>query len=272
MLKALGELPFMLSETQLEKLNEIVDRLLERAKPSPQQAYGLVPPFDISRPNIHDSKREFLLEKEAVEAIAKHLAGIIDQIFVPSDQENADLDAMVDRLGAAIELGAQQKNSRRKIASPADVSLNNIHLTGFFYGSLRVIIDMRIVYEQRLKELQDQEKQFWNVTNRAPNHYARTIALRLARLYASEKGQRPTFGVSREGNFPSTDFGRALEEVYAVLEIKASFRNAARWAIDQLTEEDLFPRRNALGGLFGYSGHDNGRSVINALSQVYDTK
>lgn len=262
----------MIDESQLEKLNEIVDGLLGRTNSPTKRAFGIVAPFDISRPNMHDTKREFLLEKEAVAAIAMHLEGIIDQIFVAEELESPEHKAMVDRLTSAIEFGAQQRNSRRAIAHAADLALSNIHTTGFYFGSMRIIIDMKYVYEQRLRELRDQEKQFWNVTNRPPNYYARTIALRLARLYAREKGQRPTFGVSREGNFPSTDFGRALEEVYTVLDISASFRNAARWAIEQLTDEDMRPQRNALAAFLNYSDPSQGSSALNALSKDYNAE
>lgn len=110
------------------------------------------------------------------------------------------------------------------------------------------------------------------MTNRSPNYYARTIALRLARLYAKEMGHRPTLGISREGNFPSTDFGRALEEVFTILNITASFRNAARWAIEQLTDEDMRPQRNALAGLFDFRDPSQGRSVLDVLSKEQETE
>jgi len=49
------------SEKQAEQLNAIVDELLDR-KGSPQFTTilgRLGPPFDVAKPNIHDSKREF---------------------------------------------------------------------------------------------------------------------------------------------------------------------------------------------------------------------
>ena len=75
------------------------------------------------------------------------------------------------------------------------------------------------------------------------------IALRFARLFANKTGKRPTFGISSEGAHPSTDFGRAIEQVFAILEIKADVRKAAEWALSHLTEQDWKPRQNALGGL-----------------------
>ena len=52
----------MISEKQVEQLNAVVDKLLDR---EPRQLNILAqfsPPFDISRPNIHDTKKDFLLE------------------------------------------------------------------------------------------------------------------------------------------------------------------------------------------------------------------
>ncbi len=110
------------------------------------------------------------------------------------------------------------------------------------------------VYQERLNELKDQEIEFWSVSYRAPKSYARTIALRLARLYALHKRQKPPFGTARDGNHPSTDFGRALEEIFDILNIEATVRNPAEWAIDQLTEDEINPPVNRLlGGLFGFN-------------------
>ena len=119
--------------------------------------------------------------------------------------------------------------------------------TGLWHNSLWALSDLLFELDERHKELRDQEKQFWTVSHRAPNYYARAIALRLARLYAMEKGKRPTFGTARDGGHPSTDFGRALEEVFAVLEVRASVKGAAKWAIEQLTDDDL--KRPQLGAL-----------------------
>lgn len=212
--------PFMISENQAEQLNLVVDKLLSRERPPFNALSGVSAPFDVSRPNIHDSKKEFMREMSVVETITKHLSGVIDQIIVPNDQESLEHKELVERLKSAIEGGRIQDIKHRAISNPSDLALNNLHMTGFFYGSMRVVFDMYVAYNQRLIELKDQNKQFWNVASRPPNYYARTIAVRLARLYSREMGQRPTFGISREGNHPSTDFGRALEEVYSILKIR----------------------------------------------------
>lgn len=93
--------------------------------------------------------------------------------------------------------------------------------------------------------------------------------MRFARLYARETSKRPTFGISSQGNHPSTEFGRALEQVFEILNIKANVRNAAVWAIDQLSEDDLRPPQNALlGELLGMVPTENSgqKTAVNALA------
>ncbi|WDR04738.1 hypothetical protein PSQ90_10465 [Devosia rhodophyticola] len=242
---------FMLNQNQIKQLKDIVDKLLGREDAPLNALARFTPPFDISRPNIHDSKKVFLQEFTLVKTVVDNLRSVIDQILVLHSDEIPEYGELCRRLAYAIEVGASQKYRDKPLNEPSDLALKNIADTGFFTNSLRIVIDMNLVYNQRLIDLQDQEKEFWNVANRAPNYYARTIALRLARLYANEKNQRPTFGISREGNYPSTDFGRALEDVFALLGIKASVRNAAQWAIEQLTDEDISSPRFAMGGFLG---------------------
>lgn len=45
-----------------------------------------------------------------------------------------------------------------------------------------------------------------------------------------EKGRRPTSGMSRGGSYPSTDFGRVLQDVFGILGTQASVRNPAQRA------------------------------------------
>jgi hypothetical protein len=137
----------------------------------------------------------------------------------------------------------------------ADLVRKNAADAGFTFCLILLILDLVRDLKQRNQELENQEATFWNLSGRAPNHYARTIALRFARLIARKTGKMPTFGTSSDGGHPSTEFGRALEEVFEVLEIRASVRNAARWAISQLSEDDLKPEpMNALGSIFGLGG------------------
>lgn len=237
----------MTEDEKADKLNLLVDNLFG---PIQRNALGMnLPPFDIRRPNIHESKREFLEEKKMVSAVRNHLSGILDLLVSQSDQgnENPLRAKMFTRLREAIELNVTQRTKNRKMETAGELALRNLHQTGFYFNSLFVVFDMNSSYNQRLRDLEEQEVQFWSVPNRAPNYYARTIALRFARLFAGRTKMRPTFGISSEGSHPSTDFGRALEEVFNILEIKASVRNAAEWALLQLTENDWSPHPNTRG-------------------------
>ena len=206
------------------------------------------PPFDITRPNIHDSKKEFLRELNTVVATKDHLQGVFDLLIgPPSDGTQEPVqEEMIQRLKLAIERDVLVRTKASKLETPRDLALKNVRDTGFFYNSIIVVIDLKVSLEQRLKDLREQEVQFWSVGNRPPNYYARVIALRFARLFAGRSGGRPTFGISSEGSHPSTQYGRALEEVFRILGILANVRKAAEWALAQLTEDDWRPKGNAL--------------------------
>lgn len=208
------------------------------------------PGIDTSKPNIHDNKADFLRERDAVVGGIEKLEQAL--LHMMPDREDSKQAVMINRLADAIDKEAAKKLRPVKVLDAYDLAMRNIVQTGFYYNSMFVMLRMVNSLKERLKELQDQEAQFWSVSNRPPNYYARTIALRLARLYAREKGHAPTFGTSRDGGHPSTDFGRSLEEIYHILGIKARVSNAAKWAIAELTEQDTSPGQNALeGGLLG---------------------
>lgn len=240
----------MHQESTQERVEAVVDRLIG---PRPRNALAFDaswerPRLDTSRPNLHDSKKDFLKERDTVASVVEHLEAAFNELR--GSKDDALHQEMIDRLQPVVDAGARKPQEFDEFETARDLTMQNMVQTGFYFNSLFVMLRMIIVYKQRLKDLDDQEKQFWSLSHRAPNYYARTIALRLARLYAFHNRQKPTFGTARDGNHPSTDFGRALEEIFAVLAIKAAVRSAAEWAIDQLTEDDISPV-NTLGGLLG---------------------
>jgi hypothetical protein len=169
---------------------------------------------------------------------------------------NRDTDSEAGALARRLE-EVVDGSARRKLLVPSpntitDLVRKNKADTGFFVHELWGLADLLMLLRERQDELKDQEQQYWNRKSRPPNYYARAIALRLARLYAREKGARPTFGTARDGGHPSTRYGRALETIFVALEIKGGVKHAAKWAIDQLTEDDLRPA--PLGDLLGGFG------------------
>ncbi|OAN77497.1 hypothetical protein A8B82_12915 [Sulfitobacter sp. EhC04] len=230
--------------------------------------------LDISRPNFHDSKTEFLQELTAVEAIISHCDGIFSLLVGQGQDAPETHKLMIDRLVPAINQHVMQSIAFKEISTPNDLAVKNVVETGFHYSSLLVVLHMMEAYRRRLKELKQQEVDFWNVTHRPPKYYARTVALRFARLFAQERRVKPTIGTVSDGSHPSTDYGRALEEVFNILEINANVRTAGEWAIRQLEESDWNPPLNALsGGLFGMGTTKNSTGptispVVEALSKA----
>ena len=137
---------------------------------------------------------------------------------------------------------------------------------------LWLVVEMEQNFKGRLKELNEQEERFWNLSHRAPDYYAREIALRLARLFARETGQRPTVGTSGVDGKPSTGYARALSAAYDVLGITAAPRSPAEWAVAQVTDNDLSPPRNALAGFLGYGLPMGAPARRNVLADLASTK
>lgn len=244
------QLPLMESHSKIDQIHALCEALFgERPRNYLSEISSYL---DTSRPNFHDSKPEFLQELSTVEAIIGHCEGIFERLVGEGKDAPDEHKVMIERLAPAINLHATQGRAFREITTPNDLAIKNVVDTGFHHNSLLVTLHMMEAYRRRLLELKQQEADFWNVTNRPPKYYARTIALRFARLFAQERGIKPTIGTVSEGNHPSTDYGRALEEVFKILEIKANVRTAGEWAINQLVEADWNPPLNSLaGGLFG---------------------
>ncbi len=249
----------MEEESETERLHAVVDRLLARTAKDRQVGLlsggllsGGTSPFDTSRPNFHESKAAFDAEFTAVSAVVASAFSMAMAVMGRHIADEAARMEMTERLRQVVDQLSRGRRSRTKLESASDLAFLNIVDTGFYHNSISVLGEMHSVYGQRLIELEDQRIEFWTVKNRPPNYYARTIALRLARLYAGHYRKKPTFGTARDGGHPSTDFGRALEEVFHILGVKAAVKGAATWAIGQLTEEDTAPVASALPA-YGYN-------------------
>ena len=229
------------------------------------------PPFDIDKPNIHNSKAEFLAELDTVREARSHVGKAFDLLIFQKKDVEPTRKLMLSRLAEALDEGARRRFAKMKPESIDELVRKNAAETGLHLHAMWTLLDLINELDDRLKELRDQKRDFWSSPNRPPNHYARTIALRLARLYARETQKKPTFGLARDGGHPSTDFGRGLEEVFALLGIKARVRRPAEWAIAQLTDDDTKPQVNMLGGLFGlpFPGHPG--VGVNALAGIVPT-
>jgi hypothetical protein len=217
-------------------------------------------PFDTSQPNFHNNKREFLLERETLQRLVECLSEIAG-LSASKKTDSVERKEMLDRISQAVQGNKRSLLNHLKVDSAQSLALRNLVETDFQSGALKVMRFQRIMFEMRLKELAEQEELYWKVRHRPPNYYARTIALRFAKFYARQKGARPTFGISRDGPHPSTDYGRLLEKIFEILGINGAVRGPATWAIKQITDADLQPLTGPLGpnisifgGLAGLGG------------------
>ena len=256
------------SQDQTDRLHDVVNEMLGRSMTNALSRY--TPPFDITKSNHHDSKSEFLAEKAAIERAIRGAEDVM--AFFTGDDRTEDDAAKARQRGYRDRIDEQARKYRTDapVKSALDVIRNAAVQSSQSVSTFVLLLDFKHQLEIRLQELDDQEKEFWTVSNRPPNHYARTIALRVARLYAKERQTKPTFGLSRDGGFPDTDFGRALEKIFQILGISIRPRGPAEWAIAQLTEVDLKPAPTGiLGGLFGYADEAGSLSLDQSPLSAY---
>lgn len=218
-----------------ERIRAIADRFLDRAGVASLSRFES--PFDVAKPNLHDNKPDFLAEQTTVLTAISQAEGLLD-LLIASHRDGAVSSEVGERLNTFVDLQARKASRNFSVVTAYELVRRNAAEVGLTSSLAMQLIDLKTTLEARKQELSDQESEFWSGKSRPPNHYARTIALRFARLVARKTNAKPTFGTSRDGSHPSTEFGRALEEIYEVLEIRSNVKNAAVWAISQLTDED----------------------------------
>ncbi|KAJ01536.1 hypothetical protein [Sulfitobacter mediterraneus] len=197
-------------------------------------------PFDIGKPNQHDTKAEFEREFQIVQGAMEALRKLVP-LFLRNEEKDEETVRTLDLLEADLDHNFMQNSPRVPINSVTNLIRSNVADVGAMSVIVLILIDFYRALRTRSDELEEQKDMFWNVPHRAPDYYARAIANRLAKLYAKETGQRPTSGSSGENGEPSTSFTRALEEIFQLLDIKSKPRSPADWAIRNLTDEDLLP-------------------------------
>ncbi|WP_306121173.1 hypothetical protein [Roseovarius sp. MMSF_3359] len=217
-----------------------------------------IPPIDITKPNAHDSKAEFQYEQKAVKACVENLRATV-HLLAP-DKVIPDQGILVDRLRPVIDQKLRSQASRSEIEDARSLALKNVAETGGYNTSLFVLLELWTALEARQQELIDQEEKFWNINHRAPDYYARVIAIRLAKLFAKEVGQRPGYGTAAITGDPSTSYSRALKKTFKLLKIKAGVRTHGEYAVAQVTDDDLKPLVNSLAQMME-SGRTSNRPM-----------
>lgn len=225
----------MHSKSVSRKLHEIVNEMLKR-EPDPSADLD-EPPFALESPVKHKSKSEFNREFEAVVEAGKHAKGLVN-CFVKENMSEAEI-SMFGTVKTYVDANSKKHASPFEGDSASELVAKNAVDVGLFLSTINVVLEFHSALYSREYELHDEKEEFWSQKNRPPNYRARIIALRLARLLAQETGIRPTYGTSRDGGHPSTDYSHALEKVFKVLEIDAGIRGPAEWAIAQITDHEL---------------------------------
>lgn len=180
--------PKLNAEEQVEQLNALVLSYLGMAPKQATILSGPVPPFDIKKSNIHDTKKEFLQELKAIEALINHANGILNILLTDEPDSDGEHRIMTDRLRYIIDFNNIRDRKRHPDGTAIGLVQHNITQTGFSHNLLRMLVDFVSATQKRHAELKDQEKEFWALSHRAPNYHARTIALRFARLTGRVSG------------------------------------------------------------------------------------
>lgn len=255
-----------------ERLHAVVDRMLAPyGKTSPRGRATLIgpfEPFDVSKPNQHDSKAEFQREFEAVETILGHVKEIVFQLYKGGDEHAVTLE----RLRPIIDQKFRVRAPKGEVNEAIDLVRKCVADVGGSYAITMIMLDFWASLEDRFNELKDQKSKFWSLSHRAPDYHARSLALRLAKLFARETGERPTTGTSGETGEPSTSFSRALAEVFEILGIKSGIRGPAEWSVNEIVEDDLKPPIKYLSGLASPLAGARPRSNISDIVDALQAK
>lgn len=236
---------------------------------------GRQPPFSVRRPTEFRTKQEFQRQFDAVTAALQNIDALFEAVL--PDRDDPDSEKNYSELTKSINEIMRKPAPRTELENSINLIRRNTADVGGFLVSLHVINDLRTALRERLSDLENQRDQFWNLPYRAPDYFARAIALRLARLYAREVGERPTYGISGETGEPSTNFSRTLRDIFGILDIDAGEKAYAAWAVDRLTDDDLSGKSGAgapgtVGGLLGLNtGQDDENDLLTATFRSSDT-
>lgn len=224
---------------KIDRLNKLAGQLFIESK---EKFSGQDhPPFDISLVALHQHKGQFTVELKIVKSMVRHLESVLHVMGDARDNKGTAKERIQKAVDKAIRSGTRRRKLRG--GSSRDLVIQNIRETGFFEGSLEVLEDMLFAYRSVLDELLAQQEMFWSMAHRPPDHFARMIVLRFARLFHRETGKMPTLGTSSQGGHPATDFSLALEKIFTILEIETKPRLPAEWAKEQFEEEIRERRR-----------------------------
>ena len=139
--------------SRVERVHRVVDEMLEpfgkKSFRGNALAFEAVEPFDLSKPNQHNSKAEFLREKELVEACLKHLEALTELLW--ADDEKSDRSAMLDRFRPRLDAKLRSITGRFPVESAFSLVRKNVAEAGASFSSLFVFMDLTAGLRERLR-------------------------------------------------------------------------------------------------------------------------
>lgn len=218
------------------KTEELARDFIERVFPRAGRTILGGPSLDVRKDNLHDSKKEFRAELKFVKRSTDDLFRLYRGLIAQSEPS---VDGARGLHMNFYMQGLERSEAEAKPKTAIDLILDNARRVDYWEMSKRYVFDLYLSFSKRLKSLEEQKEIYWSTKGRPPDHYARAIALRFAKLYVTETGKLPTVGTASDGDHPSTEYGRYVEELFGILKIETGFRLPAEWAVSQISEKDI---------------------------------
>ena len=153
-------------QTHNEKLWEIAKRFYD---PGPLNALAKYSaPFDVSKPNIHNSKREFRREKEAVENASENARGIVDFVEGVLAKDDPDLKAMTERVIKVVDQNAESDALKMNVENVSAFLAKSASQEGLSIILYFLCSNYAKHLNALLSDLEDQEREFWSGSHRPP--------------------------------------------------------------------------------------------------------
>lgn len=228
------------TEELAKDLHDIVAMMIGRDLRDERSFYDRSrPPIDVEPENFHANMREFREELRFV----KEWIGQFERFeaFLKRDEGSTSEYEERRDLAGFIDGWARSDSKYEEPQTAQELAVSNVMRVGLSACFLMLNEKLGALLKSRLEQLERQEKEFWSVDHRPPNYHARTIALRLAQLYARKTQTLPTTGTSGLTGEPSTRYASALKSVFQRLSLSADFKTFGEWAVSQISEDDFKP-------------------------------
>lgn len=202
--------------------------------------------FELERRSIHATKAEF---DEAL-ALARRSLTLLRDLDELLREGSATLGLADDYAFRSVDHKQETSNALRQEDMDAPFVKEKFLIYAAkelgFTRSLRLLIGKKMISTQiYIEVLEVQGDIYWRGSHRPADWHARNVAEWLCRLYVEAYGKRPTMG-SGAGGKPAGKFARALDTILRVLGIETGFATPGKWAISEVTDEQVERAKDAL--------------------------